>query len=85
MRDGDDMVLALIETSGESGERLGGAGGAVAAVLILIVGRTLNVAMGALSVVVHGVRLNTLEFSQHKGLEWSGFPYSPLRKKAQAD
>ena len=37
-------------------------------------------AMGALSVVVHGVRLNMLEFSGHLGMEWSGRPYKPFKE-----
>ena len=31
-----------------------------------------------LSVIVHGVRLNTLEFSNHVGLTWAGFKYEPF-------
>ena len=60
-----------------------GAVGIVAAVLILFLGHTLNLIMGALSVVVHGVRLNMLEFSRHLGMEWSGVPYRPFRKQEQ--
>jgi V/A-type H+-transporting ATPase subunit I len=60
-----------------------GALGIVAAVLILFLGHTLNLIMGALSVVVHGVRLNMLEFSRHLGMEWSGIPYRPFRKQEQ--
>lgn len=48
-------------------------------VAILAVGHGLNIAMGALSILVHGVRLNTLEFSNHKGISWSGYAYDPLR------
>ncbi len=53
--------------------------GIIGSIVILALGHTLNIAMGALSVVVHGVRLNMLEFSSHLGMEWSGIPYSPLR------
>lgn len=52
------------------------AGGAA----ILLFGHTLNLAMGALSVVVHGVRLNMLEFSGHLGMEWTGIKYEPFRE-----
>ncbi len=48
-------------------------------VLILLLGHGLNLAMGALSILVHAVRLNTLEFSNHKGVTWSGYAYSPFR------
>ncbi|MGM0673196.1 MAG: V-type ATP synthase subunit I [Spirochaetota bacterium] len=57
--------------------------GIVAAVVILFIGHSLNLIMGALSVVVHGVRLNMLEFSRHVGMEWSGIPYRPFGKRKQ--
>ncbi|MFP4211095.1 MAG: V-type ATP synthase subunit I [Alkalispirochaeta sp.] len=60
---------------------VGGAGGAIAAVLVLFLGHTLNLAMGALSVVVHGVRLNMLEFSGHLGMEWTGVEYAPFKTR----
>lgn len=60
-----------------------GAFGIAAAVAILFLGHSLNLVMGALSVVVHGVRLNMLEFSRHLGMEWSGIPYRPFRKREQ--
>lgn len=48
---------------------------AVVAVAILLVGHALNLAMAALSVLVHAVRLNTLEFSNHKGISWAGYAF----------
>ena len=45
--------------------------------LILLFGHGLNIVLGALSILVHAVRLNTLEFSNHVGLTWSGEPYRP--------
>lgn len=53
---------------------------AVCVCLILLVGHGLNLAMGALSVLVHAVRLNTLEFSNAKGITWSGVPYIPFKQ-----
>lgn len=47
--------------------------------MILMVGHGLNLVMGALSVVVHGVRLNLLEFSGHMNMEWSGYRYEPFK------
>ena len=47
--------------------------------VIMIVGHVLNIVMGFLSVVVHGVRLNLLEFSGQLGMEWSGIAYDPFR------
>ena len=52
----------------------------VAMVAILIVGHTLNLAMAGLSILVHAVRLNTLEFSNHKGVSWSGYAFNPFKK-----
>jgi len=52
----------------------------VGTVLILVAGHALNLAMAALSILVHAVRLNTLEFSNHKGVSWSGYAFRPFRK-----
>lgn len=49
-----------------------------AGMLLLVFGHGLNSVMNVLSVLVHGVRLNTLEFSTHLGLTWSGFKYEPF-------
>ena len=50
-------------------------------VLILVAGHGLNLAMAALSILVHAVRLNTLEFSNHKGVSWSGYAFKPFKKE----
>ena len=55
----------------------------LAVAAILLVGHGLNLAMGALSVLVHAVRLNTLEFSNAKGITWSGQPYAPFCQPQQ--
>ncbi len=52
----------------------------VAMVAILVVGHALNLAMAGLSILVHAVRLNTLEFSNHKGVSWSGYEYRPFKR-----
>ncbi len=51
-----------------------------AAVLILLIGHGLNIAMGLLSVIVHGIRLNMLEFSGQLGMEWTGYEYEPFKE-----
>lgn len=61
----------------------GGAFGIVAGILVLLLGHSLNLAMAVLSVIVHGVRLNMLEFSGHVGNEWAGFAYKPFAQKAR--
>lgn len=48
--------------------------------LVFFIGHALNIVMCFLSVVVHGVRLNVLEFSGQVGLEWTGIPYEPFKK-----
>ncbi len=55
--------------------------GIIGLVLIALVGHGLNLTMGSLSLIVHGVRLNVLEFSNHLGLEWKGTKYSPFRQE----
>ncbi len=49
-------------------------------VVVVLIGHALNIIMCFLSVVVHGVRLNVLEFSGQVGLEWTGIPYEPFKK-----
>ncbi len=46
---------------------------------ILILGHGINIIMALLAVVVHGVRLNMLEFSGHLDMQWSGDEYQPFR------
>ncbi|TAN63002.1 hypothetical protein EPN16_00560 [bacterium] len=50
------------------------------AALIALIGNCLGLVLGPVSVLVHGVRLNLLEFSGHMGLSWSGSPYKPLKE-----
>ena len=47
-------------------------------VVLLVFGHGLNMILNLLSVIVHGVRLNTLEFSQHLGMTWSGVKFKPF-------
>lgn len=55
-----------------------------AGVLILVIGHGLNLVMGLLSVIVHGVRLNLLEFSGQLGMAWTGVEYNPFRKTMES-
>ena len=48
-------------------------------VVVVLIGHGLNIIMCFLSVVVHGVRLNVLEFSGQAGLEWTGIAYEPFK------
>lgn len=63
--------------NGMAGGMLGGAI-MCAGILLLFFGHGLNMVLNVLSVIVHGVRLNTLEFSGHLGMSWSGFKYEPF-------
>jgi V/A-type H+-transporting ATPase subunit I len=54
--------------------------GFVAAAL-LFVGHAVNIVLSGMSVLVHGIRLNALEFSMHMGLEWSGTQYVPFSRR----
>jgi V/A-type H+-transporting ATPase subunit I len=51
--------------------------------ILLMFGHGLNLILNVLSVLVHGVRLNTLEFSGHIGLTWSGTPYRPFMERVK--
>ena len=53
--------------------------GIFGAVLVFLA-HTLNILLCVMGVLVHGIRLNTLEFSNHKGISWSGTPYRPFRR-----
>ncbi|RKY42139.1 MAG: hypothetical protein DRP85_03760 [Candidatus Makaraimicrobium thalassicum] len=55
--------------------------GALAATVILFLGHTLNIILGFMAVIVHGIRLNMLEFSSHLGMQWSGKKYEPFCEK----
>ncbi|MBR4190407.1 MAG: hypothetical protein IKQ55_10660 [Kiritimatiellae bacterium] len=48
--------------------------------LFAFLAHTLNILLCVMGVLVHGIRLNTLEFSNHKGISWSGAPYRPFAR-----
>jgi len=53
----------------------------IAAVLILILGHGLNMVLAAMAVIVHGVRLNMLEYAGHASVDFSGNEYQPFKLK----
>lgn len=55
----------------------------VVAIIVVLIGHGLNIIMCFLSVVVHGVRLNVLEFSGQVGLEWTGIAYEPFKENSK--
>jgi V/A-type H+-transporting ATPase subunit I len=52
----------------------------VVGAVILLSGHSLNLILGLMSVLVHGVRLNVLEFSGHANVTWSGTTFEPLKE-----
>lgn len=69
-----DATNAMASSVGTSGFALLGF------VVIVALGHALNLVLGPMSVLVHGVRLNVLEFSGHAGVAWAGTAYAPLRE-----
>ncbi len=59
--------------------------GFILLILVAVAGHVLNLALGFLGVLVHAVRLNTLEFSNHMGLQWAGFKFKPFSAKQNND
>ena len=74
--------LAIAQSFNDMASGFGGAL-VIVGIAIMIIGHALNIVMGFLSVVVHGVRLNLLEFSGQLGMEWSGIAYEPFRELKQ--
>ncbi len=74
-------IAASFNAMGEGVMASGGLGAIIGGILIVVFGHTLNIIMSVLAVVVHGVRLNVLEFSGHLGMEWTGRKYNPFKKK----
>jgi V/A-type H+-transporting ATPase subunit I len=55
----------------------------IGTLLIIVVGHSFNIVMSGMSVIVHGIRLNMLEFSGHLGMEWSGREYKPFQEYSE--
>jgi V/A-type H+-transporting ATPase subunit I len=74
-------TLAIAETTNTMASGIGNGVVALAAgIAILIIGHGLNLILGIISVLVHGVRLNVLEFSGHANVTWSGSAFEPLKE-----
>jgi V/A-type H+-transporting ATPase subunit I len=72
----NDMGLMLL---GLSPSRFVMAFMVIAMILLFVMAHTLNMGLSLISVLVHGIRLNTLEFSNHMGLQWTGFSFKPFK------
>lgn len=57
----------------------------VFAAIALILGHGLNIALALMAVMVHGIRLNMLEFSSHLGVNFSGEAYKPFKLISSVD
>ena len=53
----------------------------IVAIILLVFGHGLNMILNILSVIVHGIRLNTLEFSSHLDMSWSGHKFKPFKEQ----
>ncbi len=47
--------------------------------VILFIGHAINIMLALMAVIVHGVRLNMLEFSGHLNMQWSGKNFNPFK------
>jgi len=70
------LILAFNELA--IGKGIDSVWSGLVAALIIFVAHVLNIALCALAVLVHGVRLNALEFSSHLGIQWAGIKYAPF-------
>ncbi len=52
------------------------------AVVALFFGHALNIVLALMAVMVHGIRLNMLEFAGHLGIQFSGEAYKPFKLRA---
>ncbi len=55
----------------------------ISAVVVLILGHGLNMILALMAVLVHGVRLNMLEYAGHAGVDFSGNEYTPFNLKSK--
>ncbi|UMB53772.1 hypothetical protein MKD41_15745 [Lutibacter sp. A64] len=51
----------------------------IMAAVALFLGHGLNIALALMAVMVHGIRLNMLEFAGHLGVQFSGEAYKPFK------
>jgi V/A-type H+-transporting ATPase subunit I len=70
--------VAIADTVNTMGQ---GVGNLVVCAMIMFIGHAINIVLGPMSVLVHGIRLNVLEFSGHASVTWSGMSYNPLSEK----
>lgn len=74
------FIVATSFNSMAIGNGIDGIVSGIIAAFILFAAHALNLTLCCMSVLVHGVRLNMLEFSSHVGVQWAGKPYEPFRE-----
>ena len=52
---------------------------------VLLLGHAMNIMLAAMGVLVHGIRLNMLEFSSHLEMNWTGTGYRPFVYRGRGD
>lgn len=63
------------------GDGLSSVGAYILAIFVLLGGHALNMILAGMAVIVHGVRLNMLEYASHAGVDFSGSQYVPFKFK----
>ena len=74
------VIVAVSFNAMAIGSGVNSIGQGIKAVLVLAAGHSLNIVLGLMALIVHGIRLNMLEFSGHLNMEWSGKDYKPFKK-----
>ena len=59
--------------------------GVAGLILVAVCGHALNILLGIMGVMVHAIRLNTLEFSNHIEMQWTGIKYRPFAKEDKSE
>jgi V/A-type H+/Na+-transporting ATPase subunit I len=74
------FIVATSFNSMAIGNGIDSVASGIVAAIIIFAAHALNITLCCMSVLVHGVRLNMLEFSGHVGVQWAGKPYEPFKE-----
>ncbi len=75
------MAIAFNDLAGQVAAQFAGVG-VLLGLIVFLLGHTLNLALGIVSGVVHGLRLNVIEYLNW-GMPREGVPFRPFHKKEQ--
>jgi len=73
------LAITFNQIAGQIGKNIPGLG-ILLAIIILLVGHTLNLLLGIISGFVHGLRLNYIEFFKW-AISEEGYPFAAFSKK----